>query len=153
MKTGPGRHTGPTAAGGEVTTDREGSQHVPITKPEKAGPSQTQRGAQQKQRNQETQDRSNRQKKQEPKRAKPHRGRKTTQGTEDGKRNMTKNGPRKKRTCRTRRSHEIDPYRSKRAPTQRSQGGQKRKRHQNAESKNERTTLKNGGEGKENRYV
>ena len=37
MKTGPGRHTGPTAEGGEVTTDRERSQHVPITKPEKSG--------------------------------------------------------------------------------------------------------------------
>ena len=49
MKTGPGRHTGPTEGEGEVTTDREGSQQEPNTKPEKAGPSHTHEGAQQKQ--------------------------------------------------------------------------------------------------------
>ena len=50
MKTGPGRPTGPTEGEGEVTTDREGSQQEPITKPENAGPSHTHEGAQQKQR-------------------------------------------------------------------------------------------------------
>jgi len=50
VKTGPGRHTGSTAEGREATTDREGCQYEPNNNTRTAEPTQTHRGAQQKQR-------------------------------------------------------------------------------------------------------
>ena len=88
MKTGPGRHTGPTAEGGEVTTDRERSQHVPITKPEKSGAlpnpkRSTTETAKTKRRKTEATDRKNKSPKGRSPTgdAKPHKGQKTANET------------------------------------------------------------------------
>ena len=111
MQTRPGRHTGPTAGGGEATSGREGSQQQPKNKTKAR--QQRDPTTHKKERSTdretptntpaETPDRQHH----EPRKAKPERERKTEQRTKDGResKTQTKFAP-EKQTCKKKGGHE-----------------------------------------------